>query len=326
VSDYGVTLPQTEDSRSPREKVLETTEILEIILSFLPLESLLTCRQLSNRVKDDIDGSLLLRETMFLRPTRVPREAWRLDPEIDGSGEGITSVRPVAGMIPLPGIATGYMQALQPTPHMIRTPAILNPIFPNRRYRAPHLFDSRDQCDCVLTSDIVRHIGKGNTDRQDRILDMYLTQPPCRQAWVTASFIVPQGPSNPSEIDFLRCGGLLELGGGITMRDLLKTASTVRGLVSVYRMAPKPPRKKNKRWSYTNWEPRKHKKRPPRGHLPPEITHNATLFEVLQSLGIEDAPSANEVQAGGECWLLDTIVPTDEVRAGVAPYTEDTTQ
>jgi len=61
--------------------------------------------------------------------------------------------------------------------------------------------------------------------------------------------------------------------------------------------------------------------------LPAEISHNATLSEVLQSLDIEDAPSANEVQADMvECWLLDTIVATDEMRAGVAPYTEDSTR
>jgi hypothetical protein len=305
--------------------VLETTETLEIILSFLPTMELFTCRRISRKVKDVIDGSLALREKMFLHPTRAAREAWRLDPEIDGSGKGITSVRPVVGMIPFLWNPAGHQQWFHPTPHVIRTPAILNPIIPYKTDRIPDLYESRDECDHFYTSDIVHRIGTGSPNRQDGILDMYLTQPPCRQAWVKATFSIPQGPSNPSEVAYLVCSGLLELGGGITIRDLLWAASTLRGLVSVYRMTPKPPKKK-KRWSYTNWEPRKFKKREPRGHLPAEISHNATLSEVLQSLDIEDAPSANEVQAGGECWLLDTTVATDEMRAGVAPYTEDSTR
>ena len=321
-----MTLPETEDSRTPQERVAGITELVENILSSLPLKDLLTCREVSKKVKSDIDGSLPLRETMFLHPTRVAREAWRLDPEIYRSGKGITSVRPVAGMIPFLGNASGHLTTPHPTPHTIRTPANLNPIFPNRRDRAPDLYDSRDECDYIDTSEIVHRIGAGHPNQQDNVLDMYLTQPPCRQAWVTASFSVPAGPSNPSEVGILLGSGLLERGGGITIRDLLNVASTVRGLVSVYRMEPKPPRKKNKRWSYTHWEPRKYKKREPRGYLPPEIFHNATMFEVLRSLDIGDASSADEVQASVECWLLDTIVATDEMWAGVAPYTEDATQ
>jgi hypothetical protein len=320
-----VTPPETEDSRTPREEVLGITELVENILSYLPLKDLLSCREVSKKAKTDIDGSLPLRETMFLHPTHA-REAWRLDPEIDGSGKGITSVRPVAGMIPFLGNAIGHLTALHPTPHMICTPAVLNPIFPNERERIPELYESSDECDHLCTSDIVHRIGTGYSNRQDSVSDMYLTQPPCRQAWVMASFSVPAGPSNPSEVSLLLCSGLLELVDGITIRDLLKTASTVRGLVSVHRMTPKLPRKKNKRWTYTHWEPRKYKKREPRGYLPPELLHNATLVEVLQSLDIGDAPSADEVQAGVECWLVGTIVATDEMWAGVAPYTEDATQ
>lgn len=232
----------TPETRTPQERVVGITELVENILSYLPLKDLLTCREVSKKVKTDIDGSLPLRETMFLHPTRAAKEAWRLDPEIDGSGKGITSVRPVAGMIPFLGNATGHLTALHPTPHMIRTPVVLNPIFPNERERRiSELYESRDECDHLCTSDIVHRIGTGD------------------------------------------------------------------------RMTPKPPRKKNKRWSYTNWEPRKYKKQEPRSYLPPELLHNATLVEVLQSLDIGDAPSADEVQAGVECWLLDTIVATDEM-------------
>ena len=307
--------------------MLETTETLEQILFFLPVMDVFTCRRLSSRVKDVINGSLALREKMFLHSTRAAREAWRLDPEIDGSGKGITSVRRVVGMIPFNGNLAGHQQWSPATPHVIRTPAILNPIILNRTDRIPDLYESRDDCDYFFASDIVHRIETGGPNRQDGILDMYLTQPPCRQAWVRASFSIPQGPSNPSEVSYLDCSALLELGRGITIRDLSWTTPTVRGFVSVYRWAPKPPRKKKKRWSYTNWEPRKYKKREPRGHLPAEIFYNATLFEVLQSLDIEGVPSANEVQADMVgCWLLDTIVATDEMRAGVAPYTEDATQ
>ena len=315
--------------QTPREKVIGTTELLESILSFLPLKDLLRCRQLSKRVKDVIDGSIVLRETMFLHPTRVPREAWRLDPEFKGHSEGITSVRPAAGMVPLPGRDAVHLQG--PSPHAIRTPAILNPIFPDRRDRVPDDDDSSrdeyssDQCDTVHTSDVVFRKGTGDLNRQDINLDMYLTQPPCRQAWVEALFYIPRGLPNPSEVYYLLCKGFLELGAGITIRDLLNTASTVRGVVSVVRWAPKPPKKK-KRWSYTHWEPRKYK-RVERHLLLPEIFHDATILEILGSLDLEDAvPSANEVRPGVDCWLIDTIVTTDEMWARVAPYTEDATK
>jgi hypothetical protein len=311
--------------QSPSEKVVETTELLENILSFLPLKALLTCRKLSKRVKSVIDGSLVLREAMFLRPTRVPRKAWRLDPEIDGSGKGITSVRPVVGMIPLPDEAAGDLRTPHPSPHVIRTPAILNPIFPSRKERTPDVDGSRDVCDYVATGDMLHHIGKGNLNRQDIVLDMYLTQPPCRQAWVSASFSISRGLTNPSEVSYLVCEGLLELGAGITIRDLLEADSTVRGFVSVFRLTPKPPKKK-KRWTYTSWEPRKYKRPEPRRHLEPEVSHNATLLEILRSLDIKGWSSANEPHRNVQCWLLDTTIATDEMWAGVSPYAEDGTE
>jgi hypothetical protein len=120
-----------------------------------------TCRRLSSRVKDVINGSLALREKMFLHPTRAAREAWRLDPEIDGSGKGITSVRPVVGMIPFNGNPADHQRWSDPTPHVIRTPAILNPIISNRTDRIPDLYESRDVCDYFFASDIVHRIDTG---------------------------------------------------------------------------------------------------------------------------------------------------------------------
>ena len=59
----------------------------------------------------------------------------------------------------------------------------------------------------------------------------------------------------------------------------------------------------------------------------PEIFHDATILEILGSLDLEDAvPSANEVRPGVDCWLIDTIVTTDEMWARVAPYTEDASE
>jgi hypothetical protein len=308
-------LSETENLQSPQEKLVDTTELLEHILSFLPTKGLIACRKLSKRVKGVIDGSLVLREKMLLRPTRAAREAWRLDPEIDGSGKGITSVRPVAGMVPLPGRNIGHLQTHYATPHATRTPAILNPIFGYKTERMPDLYDSRDECDSASTGDTIHHIGKLHLDRQSSILDMYLTQPPCRQAWVILRFSVP---SNRSEVSHLLCKGLLELDGGITIRDLFKAAFTLRGVVYVNRMVPKPPRKKKRR-TWTSWEPRKYKKPEPRKLLEPELFHNATLIEILRSLDIEEVLNVDDVQASVSCWFSDTIIATDEMWAGVAP-------
>lgn len=323
MDDDGKTRPDATVTRLPRENVLETTELMEKILSYLPLRELLVCRDLSKRVKRIIDDSPLLKETMFLRPTRAQRQAWRLPAEIDGSGKGITSVRPVSGMVPLPG-GIDHLSPRYPMPHETRTPAVLNPIFPDRLSRTLDGLYSRDMCDHVFTADILHHIeSAGDLTRPGSVLDMYLTQPPCRQAWVTASFSVP---SNPTEVSHLSCEGLLELETGITIRDLHNAASTVRGVVHVTRLAPKPPKRKKKRGTYTNWEPRKYKKPEPKGFLPSEIFPNATLVEILKSLDILDEASANNLQTDAECWLSDTIVASDEMWAGVAPYMEDATQ
>jgi hypothetical protein len=162
--------------QSPRDKVVATTELLENILSYLPTKDLLTYRKLSKRVKGIIDGSLILRETMFLRPTRAAREAWRLDVV----GKGFHSVRPVAGMIPMSGDNTRGLRIarhLQNTthllnarrsqktsprmPHLTRTPAILNPLF-------PFVLDdgSRDEPDYICTNDIIHRVRGGNPNQQ----------------------------------------------------------------------------------------------------------------------------------------------------------------
>jgi len=308
--------PDPESSEQcPQEKVVETTELLENILSYLPTKGLLACRELLKRFKGVIDGSFILRETMFLRPTRAASEAWRLN----APAKGFHSVRPVAGMIPLAGENTHHqLKPSPPMPHLTRTPAILNPIFP---FKPNHGF--RREPDWIYTSDIVHRISRGSPNQQDRHLDMYLTQPPCRQVWVEAWVTIPQGPYNRSEVHCLSCNGFLELGAGITIRDLANVASTVRGVVSVIRLAPKPSPKK-RRWTHIHWAPKKPTRR---RRLEPEYFDDATLLEVLRSLDLEDAaPSANEVQAGVVCWLIDTVIPTDEIWAGVAPYTENNSQ
>lgn len=319
MSDHGIALSETGPPETPCRKVLGTTELLEHILSFLPGRKLFVCRGLSSNFKGVIDGSHLLKEAMFLRPTRAPRQAWRLDPNADGSGKRITGVRPVAGMVPLPGKETGHLQPFGAASHTIRTPAALNPIFSMAIERAR---DSQEYFGHITTDEILHHIKTGHLDRQDSILDMYLTQPPCRQAWVIASLVLP---SNSSNVNHLLCKGLLELDTGITIRDLLKTASTLRGVVEVYRKRPRAPRKK-KRWSYTNWEPRKYKKKSPLPPLAPELFPEATMIEVLRLLDIDGVSvNPNEVEVGASCWFSDTIIATDEMWASVASYMEDTT-
>ena len=61
--------------------------------------------------------------------------------------------------------------------------------------------------------------------------------------------------------------------------------------------------------------------------MDPEEFDDVTVLEVLRSLDLEDAvPGANEVKPGVECWLIDTVIATDEMWAGVAPYTEDASE
>ena len=264
---------------------------------------------------------------MFLRVTRAPRQTWHLDnpdTKINGHGEGITSVDPAAGLalLRLPPVPVPQIRHYV-TPHGTLTPAIMNTmllrslIF-NDRERNPDTLNRNESDYIMLIPDfnILRgHNGPKlknmlrNFWRDWSLLDTYLTNPPCRQAWITY-----RAKSFPSRISQIHFTGLLEVETGITMGHVLNAPSFVRGVVEFQRMV------------MAHWEPGTSRCIDEGGgrDLPVEVHDKVILNEVLASLYGEDGEPF-ELYGDLRCAFLDTIIPTDRMRAGVAPYAGNVT-
>lgn len=186
----------------------------------------------------------------------------------------------------------------------VRTPAVVNPAVPlcpvfERRENNPDADDRGWVCDYVTHSNknhAFDEVGREfNPSTQASSMGMYLTNPPCRQACIHFKVHSECLPSNFLKAEF---SALLEREDGITVGDLLTFASEVRGKAIVKELDPDP--------DYTE---------------PHETYENVTLNWLLKSLNpFNRGPS---VLCGKlRCDLLDTIIPTDRMRAGVAPYVE----
>ena len=250
---------------------------------------------------------------MFLRVTGAPRQTWQianLDTEINGHGEGITSVDPAAGLalLQIPRVHVPQVQHFV-KPHLTLTPAIMNGLLLrslvfNDRERNPDT-SSRNRCDyimlmpefCILCGSRCPKRKNILSDfKQDwSLLNTYLTNPPCRQVWITYTAL-----RFPSKIYRIEFNGLLEVETGITMGHVLNAPYSVRGVVEFQRLVGT---EENER------------------ELPTEVYDNVILGEVLESLYGEDGEPV-DLYGHFRCDFLDTIIPTDRMWAGVAPYRE----
>lgn len=261
---------------------------------------------------------------MFLRVTRTPRQTWHLDntdTQINGHRESITSVNPSTGLALLglpPVLVPRYRGGV--APHRTLTPAIMNPMLLrsltfNDRERKPDSW-SENHCDCiVLTPNHCILRGPNGPKPEDMLnnfqdywslLDTYLTNPPCRQAWIAYMAL-----RLPPRISRSRFSGLLEVETGITMRHVLNAPSVVRGVAEYQRLVR------------TDWQPwASHRSDANVRELPAEVHDNVILEEVLESLHAEDGELI-DLHGNLCCAFLDTIIPTDRMRAGVVPYAEN---
>ena len=272
-----------------------------------------------------IDDSHKLQELMFLRPTQTPRQTWQLenlDSQINGHGEGITSVDPAAGAVLLK-LPRGYVSQVQHSvkPHLTLTLAIMNPMLLrslvfNNRERNPNTWRP-NECDyimlrpgnyilCGSSSSKIKNILR-DFKQHWSLLDTYLTDPPCRQAWI--EYRALRVPSRISRIEF---SGLLEVETGITKGHVLNAPYTVRGAAQFTRLV------------LAEWQPRTSQciHSVNGRELPMKFHSNVTLNEVLESLHGEDGEPV-DLYGDLRCSFLDTIIPTDRMRAGVVPYAED---
>ena len=321
-NNNGVKLPKRKRSQAPKQEVFAAYELKEHILSFLPPRDIFVCQRLSKAFKAVIDDSHALQVLMFLRVTRAPRQTWHLDnpdTKINGHGEGITSVDPAAGLalLRLPPVPVPQIRHYV-APHRILTPAIMNPmllrslIF-NDRERNPDTLNRNESDYIMLTPDgnILRGLNGPrlrnilcNPQPGWSLLNTYLTNPPCRQAWTTY-----RAQSFPSRISQVHFTGLLEVETGITMGHVLNAPSFVRGVVEFQRMV------------LAHWQPGTSRSIDEGGgrELPAEVHDNVILNEVLASLYGENGEPF-ELYGDLRCAFLDVIIPTDKMRAGVAPY------
>ena len=279
--------------------MLGVVELVENILSFLQPKEIISCRRLSTTFRNAIDASSLLQELMFLRTTRVPQQAWRLARKINGHGKGLTGVRPVLRLQPPPDYSSPDFSASPKMRNRIRKTAILNPTFrPSPLFesheRDPDAYHYGSDCDHIILSP--NHPELKNFRIQDSkpnwtLLDMYLTNPPCLEALITFEAIsLPRRYSRFEWICFL------QVATGITIRDLLNARSAIRGVG--YLCCPHPSGAVS--YSYR-----------------PDVTLNQMYKEL-------DEYKADRFELYGNlrCDFLDTILPTDRMWAGVAPYVE----
>ena len=75
-------LTNLEEPRSPCQGVLGTTELLEHIISFLPMKKIFTVQRVSKQWRDVVTTSPSIEEKMFLRLKTTPKET--CDPRLTG--------------------------------------------------------------------------------------------------------------------------------------------------------------------------------------------------------------------------------------------------
>jgi hypothetical protein len=310
-----VTLPKAKTSQSskPKLKVFETTELIENILSFLQPKEIISCKRLSRTIRNVVDGSSLLKDLMFLRTDRAPaapQQFWRMAVRTDGHGRGITSVRPMSGLLESPYFTPTSFEA-GVYPNRTRTPAIMNPTF-----RPSPLFESRQNDPdayhgCTAIDHITfspDHLGVERFQFQDlkahwSLMDMYLTNPPCLEAWIYFKAL-----RHPSRIAQLEFSGLLQVPAGITVEDIRTVASNLRGTAAFDRPGEAPEERAKRRMLEQEGQP--------------DDFENVTMDEALKLLNAEDEKHPVELYGVLRCDLLDVIIPTDRMRAGVTPYVE----
>jgi hypothetical protein len=287
-----VTLPKTKE-------VLGVVELVEKILSFLQPKEITSCRKLSTKFRNTIDASPLLQELMFLRTTHVPQQSWRLAKRVNGHGKGLTGIRPIVGLQPQPWWYFVPFHVSRLTPRKIRTPAVLNPTFGpsplfESRERDPDAYNSGTHCDHITLSP--NYPGLKYSQKQDfkpnwTVLDMYLTNPPCLEAFI--HFEALRLPSRYCNFTWV---GLLIVPTGITVRDILNAPSSVIGHGCYFQSES------------------------------PEELHDyiedVNLDEIWESMFRDGDGDPFAPYGELRCDFLDTTIPTDRMWAGVASYAE----
>jgi len=287
------------------------SELIENILSFLQPKEIISCRRLSTTIRNAIDGSSLLKERMFPQITREPQQSWRIERLFNGHGKGITSVRPIFGLRRSPYFVPENFE-ISVNPSRIRTSALLNPAFSpsllfESREREPDAYHYGGDCDSItLSADdpLLKY-----ADVQDRctpsLLGMYLTNPPCLAAWFY--FKTLRLPARLTRVEF---SAKFQRATGITVGEPLNFASVVKGVGAFHRPKREPPTE------------REREALPYPGEEACDCFDDVTMVEFLELLNAEDEDDPVELH-GELCYeFLDTIIPTDRIWAGVAPYVE----
>jgi hypothetical protein len=225
-------------------RVLETEELLEGILSFLPFKNLFYVRRVSKRWAGLIDRSANLQQKMFLRPRDLP-ELWAVDRR---HRPGANSYR--KGYKHLNNTDFRFRRVKAPEDDKkSATPAVLNPLLDNDHISYSGLPNAlRVATGCEI--EVVTHrswtdaLWDGNTHHPTNasFWNTFLADPPCHKVEVQLfslrldDIVPPTRPSNlhpnpiMATVSFPDSQRLtIESSAGVRMRDVLLASLTTRG-------------------------------------------------------------------------------------------------
>lgn len=200
-------------AHSSRQNVFATTELLEHIISFLPMKKIFNVQRVSKRWQDVISTSPSIQEKMFLRPKTTPKEVYgarRLGQDVHWLMFGSSMARDIVTMVTL-------------------NPELRYDEFCRmRRFGVTCLTHGKS---------VVLRWGPAPIRQCLSLMDTYISDPPCKAAEVclTVRFKTPADefgrpqakPEYPMKI--WMDGIIARSESGLTFQDVLRAALYARG-------------------------------------------------------------------------------------------------
>jgi hypothetical protein len=311
-----------------RKEVLETCELLENILSFLPAKNIFGVRRVSKLWKGNIAASTHLQERMFLRLENKPHEIWTLETKHKLDANQYRKQYRYLNDTEMKFQRVESVDLAPDSDKKVIAPVTLNPMLsrvlphlPNvlRIYAGPsgHSWGTKETANFTSWVDLSQH---GKSD----FWNTNLTDPPCHRAsinhftvcfgkgtfaahdtgyehwvpadkWAKADY-TPHGFTQGDHIvkaHFILLGQSTMLSDvGLTMGDALKKAFTTTGRVHCGFS------------DSTNW---RHSR----------ATMQDVFDVVKKKLGVESAPKISYIHLQLRLWLVGShalLIPTEEER------------
>jgi len=192
-----------------RKAVLDTNELLEQIILYLPMKNIFGIQRACRQFKDVIATSPKIQEKMFLRLRNndVPDEEWSFE-----THGGLRSTHRNDRRFRKVDPGCGFYK-----------PVVLNPIL-ELIHLDPQLRSARDRfCSEKFKHETVKmSFSQAHFGSQPSFLKTYITDPPCRraEAEIAASYLFdPKGDPKEDSVRGTVSGDLITLQQGLTIGD-----------------------------------------------------------------------------------------------------------